>query len=192
MQLSGHEIHERKQFRLLGRRILAAPDDFGLHRKRVASALRLGGAEPLQGALADMMFGCGPQSLWVQVTLATPAVRDRLAPLTLGSFRSAGREDAFPRVSPLASRWSVLTTPSLDAPRRALRSGADDSRALAAEAVRSVLKGDAQSESEFLDHCAGAYDTLAFMLARRELAVRGHRVGSRWDDVAEALAASVS
>ena len=62
-----------------------------------------------------------------------------------------------------------------------------DSRDIAARAVRAMLAGDSAAEDEFLTHCEGAGDTLAFMLARRELSRATRELSSRWDDVASVL-----
>ena len=91
-------------------------------------------------------------------------------------------------VSTLATRWSVLVSPSMDVPRRALLSGVDDARAAAATAVPGILAGDDEMEREFLAHCVATHDSLAFMLARRALMKAGHPLGTGWDKAMDAIA----
>ena len=174
----------RVHFRQTGRDVLREPADRKRHEARVMAACELHGAEPLQGAMADLMCGCKPQALASTRLLRHPRVVERLAPFVARAFRALADQGArLPRVSPLATRYSLLTAPSLDVPRRALLCGVDDSRALAARAIPALLAGDAEAEDAFLDHCEGAGDSLAFMLASRALAQAGVPQSQRWLEV---------
>ena len=178
----------RAEFRLAGRRMLRDPRDPAGHQARVDAACALAGAEPLQGALADLLHACWPDPARLSATVRQPAVRSRLAPFVARALErqaDAGRRLA--RVSPLATRWSLIATPSFDVPRRAVLCGTDDSRALAMLATPRLLAGQAGAEDEFLDHCEGAIDTQAFMLVRRALQKHGRLLAARWDSVAQAL-----
>ena len=164
------------------------PADRQAHEERVRAAMALDGAEPLQGALSDLLHGCLPHPDRTRRLLGDPEITQRLAPFVRRGF--AAQADSVrraPRVSPLATRFSVLTMPSLDVPAHAMLCGVDDSRDIAARAVRAMLAGDSAAEDEFLTHCEGAGDTLAFMLARRELSRATRELSSRWDDVASVL-----
>ena len=92
-----------------------------------------------------------------------------------------------PVVTPLATKYSVLTTQSLDVPRRALLCGVDDSRRMAAQAMDALASGDREAEEAFLAHCEGAADTLAFMLARRSLMKKGIELSDKWLQVFDSL-----
>ena len=81
----------------------------------------------------------------------------------------------------------MLVAPSLDVPRRAILCSVDDSRRIAAEAVPALLAGDTQAEQDFLAHCEGAGDSLAFMLARRALTRAGRTLSPQWEAVSLAL-----
>lgn len=186
--MTAEALSARERFRLAGRRVLRAPGERAAHLQRVRAACALPGAEPLQGALADLWHACAPDASAGAALLAEPALQGRLAPFVARGFaRQAASGQALPRVSTLATRWSVLAAPSLDVPPRALLCGVDDARALAAEAVPSLLAGDAAAEQAFLDHCEGAGDSMAFMLARRALLRAGRTLSARWAEVSVAL-----
>ena len=113
---------------------------------------------------------------------------ERLAPFVARDFLAlAERRERLLRVSPLATRFSVLTMPSLDVPQRALLVGVDDSRELAAQAIPALLAGDDEAEAAFLHHCEGAGDSLAFMLASRALTRAGRPLSRRWSEVSMVL-----
>ena len=82
--------------------------------------------------------------------------------------------------SGLATRWSVLVSPSLNVPRRRLRCSADDSRALAGAAAAAFVAHDEPAQAEFLDHCTVCDDVAAFMLARRAILRQGHVLPPPW------------
>ncbi len=151
------------------------------HWQRVQAALALPGSEPVQGALVDMLHACPPDAADFETKWQQLGVARRLAPLTAKSLHQAGRSgQALPRISRYATRWCVLAAPALDGPRRALLCGADDSRNMAATALRAIGSGDTSEEQHFLAHCEGAHDALAFMLARRALLRQGIEPGPEW------------
>ena len=152
------------------------------------AACALDGAEPVQGALADLMVACLPDDEATMRLLRRPQVAERLAPFVARAFlRLSSQRQRLPRVSALATRFCVLAMPSLDVPKRALLVGVDDSRELAAQAIPALLAGDDEAEAAFLDHCEGAGDSLAFMLASRALSRAGRPMAPRWDEVSAAL-----
>ncbi len=188
MRMAPHGLSARAQFRQAGRRVLRAPGDFSLHQQRVEAALALEGAEPLQGALADCLHGCEPDAARFQALLARNELQPRLPPFVTQALQAqaaSGRK--LPAASPWATRWSVLVAPSLDVPRRAILCGVDDSRRIAAEALPALLAGDTEAEQEFLAHCEGAGDSLAFMLVRRALTREGRALSPQWEAVSLAL-----
>lgn len=162
------QMHARHGFRRLGRAILKAPHDLSTHEIRLKTALELPGSEPIQGALADMFTGCA-RALPADKSAALDAARPRLSPWVAQLFTSFVGASAYPRCSPMATRWSVLATPSLDMPRRALRCSFDDASTLAQDAITSWRNGDEAAQQAFLAHCKACGNTLAFALARRTL-----------------------
>ena len=186
--MSQHGLSARERFRQAGRRVLNAPADAALHAQRVDAALALEGAEPLQGALADWLHGCAPDADNFQPVLARADIRPRLAPFVWQALQEqAASGHKLPAASTWATRWSVLVAPSLDVPRRAILCSVDDSRRIAAEALPLLLAGDAQAEQDFLTHCEGAGDSLAFMLVRRALTREGRALSPQWEAVSLAL-----
>ena len=171
----------RASFRAAGRRVLREPARREAHWQRVQAALALPGSEPVQGALVDMLHACPPDAADFETKWQQLGVARRLAPLTAKSLHQAGRSgQALPRISRYATRWCVLAAPALDGPRRALLCGADDSRNMAATALRAIGSRDTSEEQHFLAHCEGAHDALAFMLARRALLRQGIEPGPEW------------
>ena len=186
--MTARELSPRVRFRQAGRDVLLVPADRKLHEVRVMAACGLDGAEPLQGALADLMFSCLPEGEPSARLLRRPQVAQRLAPFVTRQFLAlAQQRQRLPRVSTLATRFSILAMPSLDVPRRALLCGVDDSRAIAAQAIPALLAGDAQAEEAFLTHCEGAGDSLAFMLASRALSRADRPLSARWREVSMVL-----
>lgn len=186
--MSGVVLSIRERFRRAGRRVLQQPSDPLAHQVRIRIAAMLPGAEPLQGALADMLCHCQPDHGRLQELLDKVEAAQRLpAHVTDAFLAQAASGDRLPRVNSLATRWCVLAVPSLDVPARSQLCSVDDSRALVARVLPSLLAGDAAAESDFLEHCQGARDALAFMLARRRLHRAGRDLSPRWQDVADTL-----
>ncbi|RRD58451.1 hypothetical protein EII20_02290 [Comamonadaceae bacterium OH2545_COT-014] len=187
------DVRVREAFRQAGRRVLREPAVRVAHEARVAVAADLPGSEALQASLVDMLYACKPDPAALGAVLKRHGIPIRLAPFVFKALRRAVEAgERLPRVSSLATRWCLLVSPALDVPRRALLCGVDDSRALAARAEAAVRAGDTEAEQRFLDHCLGARDTLAFMLARRALARRGLALSARWAEVFAALQGEVT
>lgn len=186
--MNGNLLSIRKRFRRAGQRILQRPADLVAHAMRIRTAALLPGAEPLQGALADMLSSCDPDPERLAPLLDDIGARERLPAHVLRGFtQQADSGQRLPRVNTLATRWSVLAMPSLDVPAHAQLCSTDDSRDLASRALPAMLAGDQAVEEEFLAHCEGARDTLAFMLARRRLRQEGRALSPRWEAVADVL-----
>ncbi|PJK13454.1 hypothetical protein CO613_10030 [Lysobacteraceae bacterium NML07-0707] len=178
----------RIAFQRAGRRVLAAPEIHAHHQARIDAAMQMPGSEALQAAVVDMLHACPPEPELFAKLLASPDIAQRLpahAHAALCLVAQSG--ECLPRATRWATRWCILATPSLDVPRRALLCGTDDSRTLAAAALCAILAGDTQAENEFLAHCQATFDTLAFMLVRRELFKHKKPLDTRWDEVAATL-----
>ena len=133
----------------------------------------------MQGVLADIFTSLGSDQAELK-RAALALVRGRLSTHVASWFESQVDAPPLPRISPLATRWSVLSIPSADISTRARRCSADDSRAMAAQAVKAVEKGDLQGEQLFLHHCLTCHDNLAFMLARHQLLKMDAALPSGW------------
>ena len=182
------DLSDRERFRLLGRQVLDKPDDADRHELRVLAGCALTGTEPVQGAMADMLHVCEPNAERFGRLLERPEVVSHLPAYVLQAFRAlVASGERLSKASPLATRYSIIATPSLDVPKRALLVSVDDSASLARRVVDAVQIGDTAAEEEFLAHCRGAHDTLAFMLARRALMSEGRVLGQMWEDTLLAL-----
>ncbi|HOE40467.1 MAG TPA: hypothetical protein PLB25_02355 [Rhodoferax sp.] len=176
--LPGHDL-ARQSVRRCSRQLLRDASNVETHIARIRLAISLPGAEPVQGVLADIFTSLGSDQAELK-RAALALVRGRLSTHVASWFESQVDAPPLPRISPLATRWSVLSIPSADISTRARRCSADDSRAMAAQAVKAVEKGDLQGEQLFLHHCLTCHDNLAFMLARHQLLKMDAALPSGW------------
>ena len=168
------------------RAVLQAPDQVATHMARLGAAMEMPGAEPAQGALADLFRVLGPKGA-VAKAAALQMVASRLPAHVRRSFEARVSVDPLPAVTTLASRWSVLAIVSADVSTRARRVSADDSRALAADVLRALQGADLAVQEQFLDHCMTCRDAMAFMLARLAARKAGLALSPAWDSVGDAL-----
>lgn len=100
-------------FRLYSRQVIDQPMNMDIHTSRIMAAMGLDEKEPLQGALADMFYGC-----WFDVPYfgdrMLNQVREKLTPTLLQGFDQCVNHGEYVfKVSHLATRWSVLVSPSI-------------------------------------------------------------------------------
>ena len=176
----------RLAVRQQARRMLRDPLDASAHLARLQAALELPGSEPVQGALADLFVAFGEREVLLKRS-ALHLARDRLAEHVVRWFEAQAGQARLSRITPLATRWSVLARPSADISTRARRCSGDDSRALADQAVKAVENADAEAQAAFLHHCITCHDNLAFMLARRVLLRESEKLPPNWDEVSRQL-----
>lgn len=176
-------LAKREQARHLARRharaLRLSPHDERAHLGRLQACLALEGVEPVQGALADLFvsFGADAAALKRQsLNLAAPRLHEWL----LGRFERWVHAPAVPRITPLATRWSVIAVPSADMSTRARRCSPDVSRAVAEQALSAWQANDLDGIDHFLHHCLTCRDRLAFMLVRRALYQRQASLPDGW------------
>lgn len=184
--------NQRLSYRYFTRQVLVQPMNMDIHTSRVMVALELPEKEPLQGALADMFYGC-----WYDVPFfgerMLGQVTDKLHEQTLQQFQACiDKREYIETVSKLATRWSVLTSPSMSAYSHQLRASSDDARAIAEHTVAELLdereeaEGDYEDpaiiaiEDEFFAHCHACDDRLAFSLVWWQLSKNGWEFSPRW------------
>lgn len=186
-----------RNFRSATRKVLQNALDASLHIERLETALLVTGVEPAQGSLADALFSLEHELPTIVNSAVFARVVEQL-PCHIGSAFSrlagAGEVEALDknRLSLLATRWSVLATPSSKLPARARRASSDEAKLMAQNLVLAMEKQgveDHDAQTSFLAHCLACRDKLAFMLARRELLRRGvfTQLPQAWQDVAEKL-----
>lgn len=176
----------RTALRRQARRLLSNPLDANVHLAHLNAALALPGAEPVQGALADIFVAFGAQEVAFKRTALTLA-RQRLAAHVVRWFDVQADQPRLSRITPLATRWSVLAQPSAEISTRARRCSGDDSRALALQVVQAVEADDIEAQQAFLHHCVTCHDNLAFMLARRALLRTQAILPEHWQAVSTQL-----
>lgn len=176
----------RLALRQLARQLMRAPANAAVLRQRVLTALGMPGVEPVQGALADLFVALGVADQ-AHKRQALAEARERLVPHVVRWFEAQVDRPALSRITPLATRWSVLARPSADISTRARRCSSDDSRALAAAVLVAVTQADRVGQQAFLHHCMMCRDNLAFMLARRALLKSGGPLPEGWHQVSQSL-----
>jgi hypothetical protein len=186
MAMTSVPLSVRRDVRRHARLLASRSDDVGVHLARIHASLQLDGVEPVQGALADLFGSFGSDSAALKAAalhLAAPRLGSRLA----HRFQLWVAAQALPRITPLATRWSLLVSASADTPTRSRRCGADDSRRLAAQFVAAFQAQEANAQAQFLHHCLTCQDRLAFMIARREILKRQDHLPDGWADVQSEL-----
>lgn len=178
----------RKQFRHYTRLVKSSPQHVYYHQKRLEAASKMGEIEPIQGVVADYFFVCwyevAEQKDWIISTLQTllpPRIADKfLAYINTGKYLYA--------VTPLATRWSVLTTPSMSIPAYQIYIGKDEAKKLAkavsAQLLTAKKLGDEQAvktiEQEYFSHCLACSDKMGFMMTWFALSKQGWVFGDAW------------
>lgn len=184
----------REQYRRMSRRVLRSPNNTNYHKERIRMAMSFFESEPLQGALADYFYGC-----WYDVPYQGQKILDeakeRLSvPIYQAFLNCVHKKDYVWDISPLATRWSVLVTPSLNVPTHKLRTSSDNAWHVADNIITSLLKAKednspllTQLEDDFLEHCIACADRMAFMVAWFRLNKEDWQFDERWSNCRKLL-----
>lgn len=179
----------RERYRRASRRVLTAPTTTSYHRERIRIALNFFETEPLQGALADYFFGC-----WYDMPFSGQSileeVKERLPnPIYQAFLKCTQKKEYIWSISSLATRWSILVTPSLDVPTHKLRTSSDTASYVADSVVAALLKARSENsanlnqiEDDFLEHCIACTDRMAFMMVWFRLHKEHWTFHQRWLD----------
>ncbi len=177
----------REQYRRMSRRIIVAPNLAVYHKERIRTALNFFENEPLQGALADYFYGC-----WYDVPFLGKEILDeakeRLPATIYQAFLNCVHKKSYIwSISHLATRWSVLVTPSMDVPAHKLRTSSDNAWYVADNIIITLLKARddknqalGQMENDFLEHCIACADRMAFMMVWFRLNKEDWVFDDRW------------
>ncbi|WP_066802792.1 hypothetical protein [Moraxella oblonga] len=190
------EFYElRKSFRYFSRLVKITPNNERYHIERIQSAMRLEQNEPLQGALADYFFAC-----WYLMPTTgndiLQRVSKRLNTWVVDDFRHfVNQGDYLPNITKLATRWSVLVTPSMDVPSHQMYVGKDDASWVAKDVCQRLLIAKqaedeskiAQIEQEFFTHCVACHDRMGFMMVWFELSKNHWQFHSDWEKCRQEL-----
>lgn len=177
----------REQYRRMSRRILGSPTIITYHKERIRTAMNFFESEPLQGALADYFFGCWYDAPYQGQQILDEAKERLSAPIYQAFLNCVHKQDYVWDISPLATRWSVLVTPSLDVPAHKLRTSSDHAWHMADSIIANLLKTKTennslltQMEDDFLEHCIACADRMAFMVVWFRLNKEGWVFDERW------------
>ena len=189
------EMAARKVFRFYSRKVFLMPNSRHFHEQRINAALLLNEKEPLQGAVADFFYGCWYDIPYDVSNLFT-RIQDRLYPHVEQSFRNCiNKKSHIQRNSMLATRWSVLVSPSLNEQTKRLRISSDDAKEIAKDITAELMQARdnqdwgtiEQIENEFFAHCIARHDRLAFSLVWFRLGKSDWQFDERWNNCQQRL-----
>lgn len=188
-------------YRLYSRQLMTQPMNMDIHTSRVMMAMELDEKEPLQGALADMFYGC-----WFDVPYfgerMLSQVKEKLNPKVIEGFEACVEHKKYIlENSVLATRWSVLISPSMSVVENQMFISPDDSRAVADIVINSllelwedmddepeeVLQEIRHVEEEFFKHCLACDDRLAFSIVWWELSKNKWQFSPEWTTTRQAF-----
>lgn len=188
-------------YRLYSRQLMTQPMNMDIHTSRVMMAMELDEKEPLQGALADMFYGC-----WFDVPYfgerMLSQVKEKLNPKVIEGFEACVENKKYIlENSVLATRWSVLISPSMSVAENQMFISPDDSRAVADIVINlllelweelddepeEVLQEIQHVEEEFFRHCLACDDRLAFSIVWWDLSKNKWQFSPEWTTTRQAF-----
>ena len=184
-----------KESEMAERKVFLTPNNRHFHEQRINAALLLNEKEPLQGAVADFFYGCW-YDIPYDVTNLFTRIQDRLYPHVEQGFRNCiNKKSYIQRNSILATRWSVLVSPSLNEQTKRLRISSDDAKEIAKDITAELMQARdnqdwgtiEQIENEFFAHCIARYDRLAFSLVWFRLGKSDWQFDERWNNCQQRL-----
>lgn len=178
----------RKQFRHYTRLVKSSPKNVYYHQKRLEVASKMGEVEPIQGAATDYFFAC-----WYEVLDQThwiiPALQALLPAHIFNKFSLYVNTGCYLSViTPLATRWSVLTVPSMSIPAYQVYIGKDEAKKLAKAVSTQLLTAKALGDEtavwtiqqEYFSHCLACFDKMGFMMTWFALSKQGWVFDEAW------------
>lgn len=195
MYLMNQTIHQdqtlfelKRLFRYHSRCVLKQPHSKYDHEQRIHIAKSFVENEPLQGALADYIL-----MYWYDIAVQEQDlfadIEHRFKANVLAKFkRCIAQQDYIQSISELATRWSVLVTPSSDVPAHQQVINREDSLALASSISQQLLQARQEEntelvillEDEFISHCMACMDRIAFLTVWMKLSNQAWVFTSKW------------
>lgn len=196
MNSSNQTSFEAKRlFRYHSRCVLKQPYSKYDHKQRIEIAKSFVENEPLQGAIADYIF-----MYWYELSVQEQDffadIEYRFKADTLAKFkRCIAQQDYIQSISELATRWSVLLTPSSDVPVHQQRINSEDSLVLANHISQQLLQAREEGnsellellEDEFISHCMACMDRIAFLTVWMKLSKKDWNFTSKWRNCHQTL-----
>lgn len=178
----------KRLFRYHSRCVLKQPYSKYDHEQRIAIAKLFVENEPLQGAIADYILMYWYE-LSVQEQNVFAGIEHRFRADILAKFkRCIMQQEYIQPISKLATRWSVLLTPSSDVPAHQQVINREDSLALANSISQQLLQARQEEndslvnllEDEFISHCMACMDRIAFLTVWMKLSNQAWVFTSKW------------
>lgn len=181
-------LGQRRQFRYYSRCVRHFPTSTYYHKKRLEMASDFDENEPLQGALADYFFAC-----WYDVAREAAGFLELFAgklpahiKASFLAYVNSGQH--LPDISPLATRFSVLVSPSMNVPAHRLYINKEDAQKIARDLVEMLSAAKEQGDSEkiaeiqkeYLAHCLVCQDRMGFMMTWFALSKKGWEFDDNW------------
>ena len=145
--------------------------------------------------MADFFYGCWFDIPYDVNNLFT-RIKDRLPPQIKQSFRDCiDKKSYIERHSTLATRWSVLVSPSLNEQTQRLRISSDDVKEVAKDIVAELIKGHDKGnwrtigniENWFFADCIARDDLRTFAMVWFRLGKNDWLFDTGWDDCQQYL-----
>lgn len=180
----------RQQFRYYSRRVFEQPTSRYDHEQRIAIAKTFYEHEPVQGALADFIYAYW-YDLSIEYSNLFKDIEHRLSPQVKQAFqRYLNKQDYLLNISELATRWSVLVTPSMDVAEHRLIVDRDESMRVAEKVSQQLLLARAENnlqvieqlETDFFIHCQMCKDRRAFLTVWMKLSNQDWRFHVKWKE----------
>lgn len=181
-------LGQRRQFRYYSRCVRQFPTSAYYHKKRLEVAMGFDEGEPLQGALADYFFACWYELAREGVSLLE-LFAGKLPTHVMDSFLAYVNQGQYmPTISPLATRFSVLISPSMNVPAHRLYINKEDAQKISQDLVMALMDARsandtdrlAQVQKDYLSHCLVCQDRMGFMMTWFALSKVGFEFDEAW------------
>lgn len=181
-------LGQRRQFRYYSRCVRYFPTSAYYHKKRLEMAMVFEQSEPLQGALADYFYAC-----WYDIAREGAALLElfanKLPAHIVESFLVYVNQGQYlSTISPLATRFSVLISPSMNVPAHRLYVNKEDAQKISHDLVKKMMEARmaednellAEIQKDYLAHCLVCQDRMGFMMTWFALSKLGFEFDDEW------------
>lgn len=179
----------RHQFRHYSRQVLTQPQNLNAHKHRIQVALKLEEREPLQGTMIDFFYAFQtnlPNVTAEWLKQAQPHLHTYVYQNLMQRWQQPTQREHHHDI--FATRWSVLTTPSMAAASHQMRTSRDASLSIAKALIEKLLQARQQQQHdlivelqyEFFQHCLVCNDRVAFLFAWLKLSQQAWQFDAYW------------
>lgn len=181
-------LGKRSQFRYYSRCVRYFPTSTYYHKKRLEVAMAFVESEPLQGALADYFYA-GWYDIAREGATLLDLFGDKLPAHIVQDFLAYVNQGQYlPSISPLATRFSVLVSPSLNVPAHRLYVSKEEAQKISNDVVAKLTDTSlletpellSQIQKDYLAHCQVCQDRMGFMMTWFALSKTGFEFDEEW------------